>query len=130
MRAADKTRELDKRVEERVALRTAQLQAAKLDMDASSASIAHDLRSPLSAISGYSKMLEAEGGRLSEHGRHFLRRIRAAASQMDTMTEACSPWLGSRGPRCSRKRSTSPRSRASCWQACRNAIPSGKYRST
>lgn len=99
MRAAEKMRELDERVEERVAMRTAQLQAAKLDMEASSASIAHDLRSPLSAISGYSKMLEAEGGRLSERGRHFLRRIRAAASQMDTMTEGllALAWL-SRAP--------------------------------
>ncbi len=78
---------LNEGLEERVRQRTAQLRAANRDMEAFSYSIAHDLRAPLSALAGYSQALEECEQSLSVRGRHFLRRIKANARQMDEMTE-------------------------------------------
>jgi hypothetical protein len=79
---------LNAELEERVRIRTAELQAATQEMEAFSYSVAHDLRSPLCAIDGYSQMLDThEADKVSPRGRHFLMRIRAATRQMDEMTE-------------------------------------------
>lgn len=72
----------------KVTVRTAELEALTKEMETFSYSVAHDLRSPLAAISGFGKMLEKEFGPfVSERGRHLLSRIRAAAGQMEQMTE-------------------------------------------
>jgi PAS domain S-box-containing protein len=76
-------------LEERVRQRTAQLEAANTELEAFSYSIAHDLRSPLTSIDGFSRVLE-EGyaAQLDDKGRHYLRRIQAAVLQMSELTEA------------------------------------------
>jgi hypothetical protein len=88
VRAQQEIAQLKDSLEEKVRVRTAQLQTLTKEMETFSYSVAHDLRSPLAAISGFGKILENEFGPLvSERGRHLLSRIRAAAGQMEEMTE-------------------------------------------
>lgn len=79
---------LNRELEQRVQRRTARLEAATRELENFSYAIAHDVRAPLAAINGFSRALEeTEGGGLSERGRHYLQRIRAATERMDEMTE-------------------------------------------
>ena len=80
---------LNAELEERVRQRTEQLQAANAELEAFSYSIAHDLRSPLTSIDGFSRVLE-EGyaSALDDKGQHYLRRIQAAVLQMSELTDA------------------------------------------
>jgi PAS domain S-box-containing protein len=79
---------LNAELEERVAQRTAQLEAANKELEAFSYSIAHDLRAPLGSIDGFSQMLEANAGKdLGERCRHYLSRIRGGVRQMAELTD-------------------------------------------
>ncbi|MBC5764086.1 hypothetical protein H8R02_06460 [Ramlibacter sp. GTP1] len=76
-------------LEERVRERTEQLQAANAELEAFSYSIAHDLRSPLTSIDGFSRVLaERYADQLDEEGRHYLQRIQAGVRQMSELTDA------------------------------------------
>ncbi|ROZ64869.1 ATP-binding protein [Ramlibacter sp. WS9] len=88
-RAQDEIARLNAELEERVGLRTAQLEAANAELEAFSYSIAHDLRSPLTSIDGFSHSLdELCSPALGEQGRHYVRRIRAGVRQMSELTDA------------------------------------------
>jgi PAS domain S-box-containing protein len=88
-RAQDEIARLNSELEERVQLRTAQLEAANAELEAFSYSIAHDLRSPLTSIDGFSYSLdESCAAALGEQGRHYVRRIRAGVRQMSELTDA------------------------------------------
>lgn len=77
-------RELDLRVQQR----TAQLQVANEELEAFSYSVSHDLRSPLNTIGGFGQLLEKmDGANISPKGKHYLARIRAAATQMGELIE-------------------------------------------
>lgn len=65
--------------------RTAKLLEVVGELEAFSYSVAHDLRAPLRAMSGYTRMLADEAG-LSEGGRAHLDRIRRAADRLDRLT--------------------------------------------
>jgi signal transduction histidine kinase len=70
-------------LEERVAQRTAQLEAANKELEAFAYSVSHDLRAPLRGIDGFGHaLLEDYGDSLDEQGKDFLRRIRSATQQM------------------------------------------------
>lgn len=87
VRARDEILRLNAELEDRVRRRTAALEAARCEMESFSYSVAHDLRSPLASINGYSRALEeTEAAHVSVRGRHFLARIRAAAAHMEEMT--------------------------------------------
>ena len=87
--AQEEVARLNAELEERVRQRTAQLEAANADLEAFAYSIAHDLRSPLTSIDGFSQSLEALCGEaLPETGKHYLRRIRAGVRQMSDLTDA------------------------------------------
>lgn len=65
-----------------------ELQRANEELDAFNQSVAHDLRSPLTTITGYSSILLAvEGPTLDAGQRHHLERIQAAALRMATLID-------------------------------------------
>ncbi|WP_411882987.1 PAS domain S-box protein [Polaromonas sp. YR568] len=92
-RAREEILRLNASLEERVQQRTAQLEFANKELEAFSYSVSHDLRSPLSAVDGFSDLLEramarAETSPLTERSRHYLARIRAGVSQMGELIDA------------------------------------------
>ncbi len=80
---------LNEGLEQRVQQRTDQLQVANQELEAFSYSASHDLRTPLSAIDGYSSLLGKEiGAGASERSKHYLSRIRAGVTQMGELIDA------------------------------------------
>lgn len=87
-RAEAEISELNRELEDKVHRRTAQLEAANKELEAFSYSVAHDLRSPLSSIDGFSRLLEkAVSADTSERAGHYLSRIRAGVRQMGELTD-------------------------------------------
>ncbi len=86
--ARDEILRLNASLEERVRQRTAELEAANKELQFFAYSIAHDLRGPLSAMDGFSHMLERIlGTGLPDKARHYLGRIRAGVHHMGELTE-------------------------------------------
>jgi PAS domain S-box-containing protein len=75
-------------LEQRVAERTEQLQAANRELEAFSYSVSHDLRAPLRAIDGFSQaVLEDFGARMPPEGLRYLQTIRAGAQRMGALID-------------------------------------------
>lgn len=73
-------------LEARVLERTAKLQETVHDLETFSYSITHDMRAPLRAMQGFSKMLlESHGAKLDAEGTEFLNRIANAANRLDLL---------------------------------------------
>lgn len=79
---------LNTALEQRVAERTAQLEAVNRELEAFSYSVSHDLRTPLRGIDGFSQALaEDYGAHLDEVGHDYLKRIRHAAQRMGVLID-------------------------------------------
>ena len=81
-------RKLNVELEQRVADRTMQLEAANRELESFAYSVSHDLRAPLRSIDGFSQVLvEDFGDRLGDEGRGTLQRIRAATQRMGQLID-------------------------------------------
>ena len=81
---------LNARLEERVQKRTAQLQASNQELQSFAYSVSHDLRTPLSSISGFSSLLAREvlNKLATERTTHYIARIHAGVQQMGATIDA------------------------------------------
>ncbi len=82
-------RDAKENLERRVADRTAALETTLRELEAFSYSVSHDLRAPLRAIAGFTRMaIEDEGERLSAEGRRQLSVVEASARRMGDLVDA------------------------------------------
>jgi len=87
--SAERAAELQRQKDE-AALRVARdaAEAATRELEAFSYSVAHDLRTPLRSIDGFSQaLLEDYNDVVDEDGKDFLRRVRAAAQRMGQLID-------------------------------------------
>src|SRR5437899_1763412 len=77
-----------KRIEEELQQRSAELQTMNKELEAFSYSVSHDLRAPLRAIDGFSRiMVEDFQDSLSAEARQYLQHISEASAQMGQLIE-------------------------------------------
>ena len=75
-------------LEERVRVRTEQLQAVNQELEAFSYSVSHDLRAPLRMIIGYSEIVKEDGGEnLSTDAKNALDTLQRNANRMNELIE-------------------------------------------
>jgi light-regulated signal transduction histidine kinase (bacteriophytochrome) len=86
--AEAEVRTLTAELEGRVEQRTAELELSNRNLRAFSYTIAHDLRTPLRGLNGYSEvLLEDYSEILGETGRGYAQRIQAASERMGTIID-------------------------------------------
>ncbi|MBL8387715.1 MAG: PAS domain S-box protein [Hydrogenophaga sp.] len=86
MRRDNEIRRLNETLELRVRRRTAELEKLNAELDSFAYSVSHDLRSPLRAIDGFTRLLgEQLQGRLSPDETQLFERVLASTQRMGTL---------------------------------------------
>jgi light-regulated signal transduction histidine kinase (bacteriophytochrome) len=84
----EKLLQLNAELEQRVAERTQQLEAANKELVSFSYSVSHDLRAPLRGIDGWSlALLEDYKDKLDEQGQQYLNRVRSETQRMGKLID-------------------------------------------
>jgi predicted ATPase/signal transduction histidine kinase/tRNA A-37 threonylcarbamoyl transferase component Bud32/PAS domain-containing protein len=87
-RVLEALRQMNESLEIRVIQRTAQLEAANKSLESFSYSISHDLRAPLRAIDGFSRMMEEDySEQLDTEGNRYLKVVRDNAKRMGELID-------------------------------------------
>ncbi len=82
-------RNLNTELEERVRARTAELEAANCELDAFAYSVSHDLRTPLSGIDGFVRLLRQEhASQLDVEGQRYLQLVQGNVEAMTSLVNA------------------------------------------
>lgn len=86
---ADEVRSLNATLENRVKLRTAELETINRELEAFSYSVSHDLRAPLRTIDGFSLALEEDYAELvDDAGKDYIRRVRNGVQRMGQLIDS------------------------------------------
>ncbi len=87
-RQAEQDRLVKMELERRVAERTAELEVVNKELESFSYSVSHDLRSPLRAVDGFSRILEEDySEKLDDEGRRLLKVIRDSGRKMGVLID-------------------------------------------
>ncbi|OGA24295.1 MAG: hypothetical protein A3I02_06480 [Betaproteobacteria bacterium RIFCSPLOWO2_02_FULL_67_26] len=87
-RRGEEDRRMKAELERLVAERTAQLEASNKELEGFSYSVSHDLRAPLRAVDGFSRILEEDyAGKLDDEARRLLGVIRDSSRKMGELVD-------------------------------------------
>lgn len=85
IRAKQEIETLNKELEERVAVRTTQLEQSNKDLESFAYSVSHDLRAPIRHIDGFTKMLENKLPEKNEQIQHYFNKIHESSRNMQNL---------------------------------------------
>ncbi len=86
--AESELRALNAELEQRVAYRTLELEAANEELESFAYSVSHDLRAPLRAINGFTELaIESQSATIDANSEHYLSLVRKNATEMGELID-------------------------------------------
>jgi PAS domain S-box-containing protein len=87
-RAEEELRRLNDELDQRIKMRTVELEAANRELEAFAYSVSHDLRAPLRHIGGFTEMLRNKVvDNLDRQGEHYMNNITEATQKMSLLVD-------------------------------------------